>query len=51
MFNNNSNYFIIILIMLLIFSGDGEMRGCDNIILITTVIAMLLCEQQRFLAR
>jgi hypothetical protein len=51
MFGNNSNYFIIILIMLLLFSGDGEIKGCESVILITTVIAMLLCDRQIYPVR
>ncbi|MDR3263686.1 MAG: hypothetical protein LBT30_05180 [Clostridiales bacterium] len=51
MFNNNSNYFILILIMLILFSRDGEIKGSESIILITTVIAMLLTDQQRCLVR
>ncbi|MDR1939531.1 MAG: hypothetical protein LBQ40_01895 [Clostridiales bacterium] len=43
---NNSNNFIILLIMLLLFSRDGEIRGSETVILITTVVAMLLCEQR-----
>jgi hypothetical protein len=50
MFGNNSNY-LILLIMLLLFSGDGEIKGCESVILITTVVAMLLCDQQRYIVR
>ncbi|MDR2047675.1 MAG: hypothetical protein LBP79_07315 [Clostridiales bacterium] len=44
----DSNYFILILIMLLLFSNDGEIKGGDIAILITTVAVMALCERRGY---
>ena len=48
MFANNSTYLILILIMILVFSRDGEVKGPELIIVITTVIAMFLVENRKY---